>query len=132
MRKSCIHVVCDITEIASVTPPPWHHATYTSIANGHVGGILGTSNKNFDNTAVDKVHLIPGGVLSHDNLIVEGDRRLDGVGHLFGKVLVGYRFEDGDLVGNVSSVELFDFPSQYRRYHVEDFGFVVELAVGVL
>ena len=106
--------------------------THASIANHHVGRVLGTRNEDLDDAAVDEVHLVSGGILSHDDLVVEGDGRLDGVGHLLGKVLVGDRLEDGHLVGDVPSVELLDFSSQYGRHHVEDFRLVVQLSVGVL
>ena len=120
------------TTAAITTSTPWPHPTYTSIPNGNVGRILGAGDKDLNDTAVDEVHLITGGVLSHNDLVVEGNGRLDGVGHLFCKVFVGHRFKDWNLVGDVSSVELLDFPPQYRRYHVEDFGLIVELAIGVL
>ena len=112
---------------------PRHPAnTHASIANRHIGRVLGTRDKDLDDAAVDEVHLVSGGVLSHDDLVVEGDGRLNGVGHLLGKVLVGDRLEDGHLVGDVPSIELLDFPSQYRRDHVEDFRLIVQLSVGVL
>lgn len=122
---------------ANMRNPPTelpHHPpnTHASIANHHVSRVLGARDEDLDDAAVDKVHLVPSGVLSHDDLVVEGDGRLDGVGHLLGKVLVGDRFEDGHLVGDVPSVELLDFSSQYGRDHIKDLRLVVQLAVGVL